>query len=245
MHDTYVENTVGAVIFFTYIAAALFFSAFISRDLISLYRKCGGGSPKIAESRRKRAVVFISLASVSFAALSYHMLSFLIQSYSVWARRRSIATPEVLYGFRGLFGSRTDRIALHAWEWSKQSTLFRDFAQNIVSDPRRYWWTQLALLYSLGWNMYMAVEGINVSANRTESFANKLRSALSNSSFMGILCSCPDITHLFYTEPLLYRHFPEERAGGRRSCSHSFEPSSAGDTGTLPSVLVSRPKYRD
>jgi hypothetical protein len=46
--------------------------------------------------------------------------------------------------------------------------LFQDFAEVICNDPRHYWWTQLALLYSLGWNIYMSVEGRPLQINSGE-----------------------------------------------------------------------------
>ncbi|KAJ9607150.1 hypothetical protein H2200_008222 [Cladophialophora chaetospira] len=150
------DNVTGALMFFAYMVAALVLTGLICRDLLNEYsttrREChtqsrdkNGNETKGRRSNETQAQVSIiaALATLSFAALSYHMLNFLIQSYQSWAPSDSLR----------------DVSMSKIWRWSTKSTLFQDFAETINNDPGRFWWTNLALTYTFGWNVYMTVEG--------------------------------------------------------------------------------------
>ena len=150
------DNVSGALMFFAYIVAALFLTALVCRDLLNEYRptrerqsaqakdKVGkNGKVNTEHDIQFQVSILAALSALSFAILSYHMLSFLVQSYQSWAPSDSL---------RNVSPSRI-------WQWSIGSTLFQDFAEVINDDPDRFWWTNLALTYSLGWNIYMTVEG--------------------------------------------------------------------------------------
>ncbi|EXJ64125.1 hypothetical protein A1O7_00461 [Cladophialophora yegresii CBS 114405] len=152
------ENVVGALIFYAYIAGALALTGLICRDLMIMYNRFSGQKRKDVQVLRKdcgrakrgtqsRVSILAALSALSFAVLSYHMLNFLIQSYQSWAPSESLSDvsfPKI-------------------WKWSVHSRLFRDFAEAIINDPHRFWWTNLALTYSLGWNVYMSIEGFRKS----------------------------------------------------------------------------------
>ena len=159
------SNVVGALTFYLYIVAALLLTGSICRDLLGEYYSKPSRTKKKAKSEVKdgsrqetffQISVLAVLSTLSFAMLSYHMLSFLILSYQTWAPSHF---PE-------------DVSLSSVWIWSTNTQLFHDFAETISDDPCRFWWTQLALTYSFGWNVYMTIEGILCPFIHTYSYAS-------------------------------------------------------------------------
>lgn len=149
------KNTLGAIIFFTYIIAALVLTCVLLNDLnlpsasSTRPRRHASQSTKrrqhgATNQESTRPWLFAALSATSFAALSYHMLNFLLESYRVWSTTK-------LMDFKVR--------PRHIWTWSTESRLFREFGEVICNDPRRFWWTRSALVYSFGWNLYMSIEG--------------------------------------------------------------------------------------
>lgn len=95
--------------------------------------------------------MLLVMSGLSFTSLSFYMLKFLIHSYAQWTRGNRLVEYE--------FQDQTYYNPQEIWKWVTGSTLFKDFAEAICNDPSRFWWTQLALLYSMAWNLYMSVEG--------------------------------------------------------------------------------------
>lgn len=151
-------NTGGAVIFVFYVVAAITFTGFICLDLVntylylprSLYQKHG---------LQKNVQIFAGLATLSFSFLSYHMMDYLIESYLQWANYRSIRLPVQLYGKGGLLGPASERTPLYLWTWLSTSTLFYNFARTICEPYEHYIWTEQALLVTMGWCLFMSIEG--------------------------------------------------------------------------------------
>jgi hypothetical protein len=144
-----IENISGAVIFVLYIIAALGLVAWI---VLTLYRTSSPLSSSPDPKAHQRIYSFSVLALVSFATLSYHMLSFLITSYCDWVVVRGIALPRSL--------SYNELMRLQLWQWAKTSTLFQNFAKKICTQWNGNWcWTEHVLIFSMAWNIYMAVEG--------------------------------------------------------------------------------------
>ena len=149
------DNVLGALMFFAYILLALFFTGLICRDLLQEYFDTATRKSHAARNDSKtgrvradldapyQVSILAALASISFAVLSCHMLSFLIESYQSWAPSDSL----------------TNITFAKIWQWSIESALFQDFAEAINNDPHRRWWTNFALTYTLGWNIYMVIEG--------------------------------------------------------------------------------------
>ena len=155
------ENVVGALIFFGYIMAAIFFTSIIIKDLVvrtsapSTDPKHNSASPSL----NGKVQIFALLSLVSFSVLSYHMLGFLLRSYFEWATTRNIALQTNFHGMEGAISMFYRHNMVRMWTWATQSTLFRDFAEDILR-PSNYWWTAQALIFSMGWNTYMAFEGM-------------------------------------------------------------------------------------
>ena len=174
-------NIIGAVIFFSYIIAALLLTGLIISDLYQQYKahtkneiskeSQNSSHPTASPSRAPistiRLCLSIFFAVLSFATLSYHMLFFLVDSYRHYCISHSVPLPR---DFTGLVNSilfpTTASASLHIWEWATHSTLFQDFAHSILSSPRPWYWTERALLYSFFWNSIMAYSGSKLSVPR-------------------------------------------------------------------------------
>ena len=151
------DNVLGAIIFFSYIVTALGITGLIVSDLSKAYRAFSKSQANTIH-RSNLILAFASFAAISFSGLSYHMLNVLIHSYLTWVESANMPFPRTLFGT--LTGLTTGELSLlDIWTWAKSSTLFTDFAEVICNDPVRFWWTQQALLLSIGWNTYMAIEG--------------------------------------------------------------------------------------
>ena len=96
-------------------------------------------------ARARHIKIYAFLASMSFATLSYHMLMFLITHYLEWSGDKS--------------GSQLNVNAEKVARWMLDSTLFYDFAQDLVKDAPNTIWTQAAILATWFWNIYMGQKG--------------------------------------------------------------------------------------
>ena len=154
-------NIVGAVIFLSYILAALLFTSLIVFDIAEAHSRqykvlrSHDGASRNAKFSNKQGVdrylfTLVSLAVLSFTTLSYHMMQFLIVSNLEWTTEH-LTLADDNKSLPDVFAS--------LWPWMKTSTLFQDFATAICRTEERFLWTQSALLLSLGWNVWMAVEG--------------------------------------------------------------------------------------
>lgn len=168
-------NIAGAVVFFTYIVAALVVTSLILRDILGIrdrstklkeggqtsYNKNNGLSGQRNKShpgetgmRKELRILFPVAASISFAVLSWNMLNFLVVSYIDWwhnEKAPSVGHLTSISGFRQQLWS--------IWVWATHSSLFQTFAEDLLlnSGIRRN--TRLALLYSYGWNLWMSMNG--------------------------------------------------------------------------------------
>ena len=176
------SNILGALVFFSYIIAALSLTGVIVYDLFQLHKAQPDGerqrddpkSPTTATPGARspttasplRLGLSVLLAVLSFTMLSYHMLFFLIRSYIAYCQAESLPLPLTpMEAAWALIGSSQASPRLYIWTWATHSTLFQDFAYSILSKPVYWWWTQKALLFSFAWNCIMAQEGEYVSTS--------------------------------------------------------------------------------
>ncbi len=147
--DSDAPNVLGGVLFVCYVVAALLLTGLI---VLNLYKSSSRSPPPSNWNHVQQISTFSVLAVLSFATLSYHMLSFLVTSYSDWAVVRGLALPRDVL--------KDDLRWLHLWKWARTSSLFRDFATNICTESNgNWWWTEHTLMFSMVWNIYMAFEG--------------------------------------------------------------------------------------
>lgn len=163
------NNYIGTILFLSYIALALYETSNIVLSLYTQYtevyysassekHESEGGDDDIKRStysiitsakaaRARHIKIYAFLASISFATLSYHMLFFLITHYQSWNGDESLAN---------ISGEKLGR-------WMLQSSLFKDFADELVSNAQNAMWTQLAILATWFWNIWMARTGTSRS----------------------------------------------------------------------------------
>jgi hypothetical protein len=161
-------NVLGAIVFFSYIVTALGLTLLILSDLSKAYGTFSRSKANTIH-RSNLILIFASFAAISLSSLAYHMLNVLIYSYAQWAADKNIALPGTFMA--ALKGLTNESFSSNIWTWAKSTTLFQDFAEVIFNDPVRFWWTQQALLLSIGWNTFMAIEGkLNNATSILESF---------------------------------------------------------------------------
>ncbi|KAH7397434.1 hypothetical protein BKA66DRAFT_394193, partial [Pyrenochaeta sp. MPI-SDFR-AT-0127] len=142
------NNYIGATIFLSYILAALYATTTIAYSLYSRYITIFGSTTKdeklnaTRSARARHIKIYAFLASISFATLSYNMLSFLISHYMQWNGDKSFSpsaiSPEKLK------------------RWMLNSSLFQDFAHDLVKDAPNTVWTQAAIIATWFWNIWIA-----------------------------------------------------------------------------------------
>lgn len=136
-----VPNLSGGLVFWLYIVGALTATGLVIDAILRL--------PKPTTPTQSRDVkIFSILALFSFTALSFNMLSVLIQSFQLWLRHIPTST---------ITGANELRRAI--WQWSMTSTLFQDFGEAIVEDRFRFVWTLSALFATFSICLYMGSEG--------------------------------------------------------------------------------------
>ncbi|RMZ68799.1 hypothetical protein GMOD_00002651 [Pyrenophora seminiperda CCB06] len=148
------HSYIGTTIFLSYILAALYSTSKITFSLHKQYTSLfhtptpdnSNGNLKAAKAARARHIkIYAFLASISFATLSYHMLMFLITHYLEWSGARNLSVNDVT----------VEKLK----RWMVASTLFHDFAQDLVKDASNAVWTQAAILGTWFWNIYMGQKG--------------------------------------------------------------------------------------
>jgi hypothetical protein len=146
------HSYIGAAIFLSYIVLALYATIRICVSLYTQYARAYHNTSKDSaaltfakDARARHVKIYAFLASVSFAALAYHMAMFLVVHYFeyVGATKRSFEDVDV------------ERIGT----WMLDSTLFQDFANELVKDKMSATWCQLAVLGTWFWNIWMARKG--------------------------------------------------------------------------------------
>jgi hypothetical protein len=146
------NNYIGTTLFLSYIALAFYATNSITLSLYAQYTaifharttdKDKNDSRTVARLARARHIkIYAFMASISFATLSYHMLFFLITHYEQWSNEALSATS----------AERLKR-------WMFESTLFQDFATELVETKRNAVWTQIAILATWFWNIWIGRKG--------------------------------------------------------------------------------------
>ncbi|KAF2870423.1 hypothetical protein BDV95DRAFT_546611 [Massariosphaeria phaeospora] len=145
------NNILGTSLFLSYNVATLYLTSAICINLYRKYIAVFSTADTAKETKFVRAAkdarsrhvkVYAFLASISFATLSYHMLNFLIASYVKWS-----GSPKT---------SMADISSESLKRWMLESTLFEDFATELVRDGPSAVWTQMAIIGTWFWNVWIA-----------------------------------------------------------------------------------------
>ncbi|KAF2117271.1 hypothetical protein BDV96DRAFT_490164 [Lophiotrema nucula] len=139
------SNYIGTTLFLAYIAFALYFTTSIA---LSLYRQKKAVTDNASrDAHQTRSLVILAL--FSFITLSYHMSSFLLQSFLRWNLHQDFFYSN---------GSANASFGTKVWKWMLESTLFEDFAKELVRDGPSTIWTQISLSATWFWNLVLARE---------------------------------------------------------------------------------------
>jgi hypothetical protein len=147
------NSYIGTTIFLSYIVFALYATSSIAYSLYDRYTAIYHPQKPIKDAklhaakaaRARHIKIYAFVASISFATLSYHMLSFLITHYLGWTGDKH----------RDLSAVTASKMK----SWMLQSTLFQDFASELVQSKGNAVMTQLAILGTWYWNIWMAGKG--------------------------------------------------------------------------------------
>lgn len=158
------NNYIGATLFLSYIVVALYLTSTICYSLYTQYtsvfslrpfsppskfKQNGAGKVETRNARARHVKIYAVLALVSFASISWHMLGFLITSFLDW---NNTTTRNV---FAVLSNNAFDKLK----RWMLETGLFNSFAIQLVADGESAIWTQLTILATWGWNLWLSAKG--------------------------------------------------------------------------------------
>lgn len=148
------SNYFGATLFIFYIIAALVLTKLALQSLLRDYRIAFQRPPRqgqqhvvghrMEHKRQRRLRTFSALALLSFAVLSYNMLSFLVSSYLHW---HDNTQPLASHGLGSI------------WKWMTTSTLFLDFAKDLCRNSYAFEWTSEAIAATMLQSFFMGAIG--------------------------------------------------------------------------------------
>lgn len=142
-------NYTGTTLFLTYIAAALYAIILITYSHYTQFTNLvPSKDEKVNKARAARArhiTIYAFLESISFATLSYNMLMFLITHYLEWSGDVCFTVKSVDAGKLG--------------KWMLESSLFQDFAGDLVKNAPNALITQTSILATWFWSIWVAQKG--------------------------------------------------------------------------------------
>lgn len=158
------NNSIGSAIFLSYIVVALYLTSTLGYSLFTQYfavfhshpssppskfKQNGEGKVETRSARKRHVKIYGVLALISFVSISWHMLGFLITSFLNW---RNSGTRNI---FEVLGNNAFDKLK----KWMLETSLFNDFAVQLVADGESAVWTQGAILATWFWNLFLASKG--------------------------------------------------------------------------------------
>ncbi|KAF2624565.1 hypothetical protein BU25DRAFT_373949, partial [Macroventuria anomochaeta] len=158
------NNYIGSTFFLSYIVVAFYLTSAIGYSLYTQYtsvfhshpssphskfKQNGAGKVETRNVRARHIKIYLILALISFTSISWHMLGFLITSFLDWNKS---STRNV---FAVLGNTAFDKLQ----RWMLETSLFNDFAIQLVADGESAVWTQLAILATWGWNLWISRKG--------------------------------------------------------------------------------------
>lgn len=132
-------NAKGAVIFLSYIFFALWMTSHI---LFIISLRARDWWRRLPPYNRRVIPLFGALSLISFASLSWHMLSFLIDHYRLWEAAADTQDIQAT-------------LPTNIWRWMKSSSLFVDFARSLFMTRASSWWSRQALGATLMTYLFM------------------------------------------------------------------------------------------
>ena len=159
------NNYIGSTFFLSYIVIALYLTSTIGYSLYTQYtsafhshpssppskfKQNGAGKVETRNARAQHIKIYTVLALISFTSISWHMLGFLITSFLDWNNSST----------RNVFAVLGNNAFHKLKRWMLETSLFNDFAIQLVNDGESAIWTQLAILATWGWNLWISGKGM-------------------------------------------------------------------------------------
>ena len=163
------NNYIGSTLFLSYIVVALYLTSTTAYSLYSQYISVFYSLPSSPASRFKRndvgedqrrnararhIKIYTAFALISFTSISWHMLGFLITSFLDWNNSLT----------RNIFDAVGNNMFDKLKRWMLETSLFNDFAVQLVGDGESAVWSQLAILTTWSWNLWIGKKSTFVSA---------------------------------------------------------------------------------
>ena len=141
-----------------YLTIGLTIPIFLLSSLAGQIRK----SPPLPPGAQVRIAIFSCLAVGSLGSTWYHMFRFFVHSYKEWASVNEVPLPTS--GFLGEDGiiyinNAHWRLNLLLGEWLRDTQLFRQAWETVITGSARWWWSQQIFLITTGWSIYLGRTG--------------------------------------------------------------------------------------
>lgn len=155
------SNTRALSILLGYLTLCLALPTFLltsfARDLKTIH---------VSRQTSLRLFVFLSLAIGSLGSTWYHMVRFFIRSYVDWASERDLAMPPGLYGESSIIDFDAGASPLYLGLWLRDTQLFRQAWETVVTGSGRWWWSQQIFLITAVWGVFLGRAGEEGSSQR-------------------------------------------------------------------------------
>lgn len=171
VYTTPPNNYIGSAFFLSYIVTALYLTTTITHSLYtqhvsvfhshpssppSEFKQNDAGKVETRSARKRHVKIYTFLALISFVSISWHMLGFLITSLLDWNHS----------GTRNVFAVLGTNTLDKLKRWMLETSLFNDFAVQLVGDGESAVWTQTAILATWFWNLFLARKGVLAAPTR-------------------------------------------------------------------------------
>ncbi|KAI9730057.1 MAG: hypothetical protein M1834_006049 [Cirrosporium novae-zelandiae] len=107
---------------------------------------------------KKHIQILLFLTTLSFVVQVYYAVQTEEFSYKIWALERGITIPSGLFGHGGVFGG-INSVKIHVQRWLDESMWAEDARTVVLSQSKRYWWTQQHYLGMIAFTVLLSIEG--------------------------------------------------------------------------------------
>lgn len=140
-------------------------SGLLAYNVASL-RRTSGARPPAHETRqqqlvrRRKVILFATLAALSTLIISYFAIAWRVLEYRTWAEETGDKKPYSIW--RGWYGTPNDPMELQLGRWMQDVNLMTRGTQLQIRSPRGLYWTQMQMLGTLTWSIFVGIEGMEI-----------------------------------------------------------------------------------
>lgn len=133
---------------------------------VASLRRTSGALPPAHETRqqqlvrRRKVMLFAILAALSALIISYFAIAWRVLEYRTWAEEAGDKKPYSIW--RGWYGTPNDPMELQLGRWMQDVNLMTRGTQLQVRSPRGLYWTQMQMLGTLSWSIFVGIEGMEI-----------------------------------------------------------------------------------